>query len=149
MMNQKNIGSIESAKIFFMVDDDVDDHEFFLEALNEIDPSLKCITAINADEAFRKLKEWKGAYPDFIVLDLNLPGMSGKKFLIEIKKNKTLCNIPIIIYSTSAEQKIIKELADLGAAHFISKPNKLQLLCDSLRHLLTVDGKKNPSDDEL
>jgi len=142
MLTVINKSPIEQAKIFFMVDDDIDDHEFFMEALREIDPSLKCITAINADEAFQKLKDWKGAYPDFIILDLNLPGMSGKKFLIEIKKNTTLCDIPVVIYTTTSEKKIIKEMEALGAVHFISKPNNLSLLRDTLMHLLSVDWVK-------
>ena len=143
MITVKNKSPIEHAKIFFMVDDDVDDHEFFLEALNEIDPSIKCITAINGDEALQKLREWTGSLPDFIILDLNLPGMSGKKCLVEIKKDKTLCDIPVVIYTTTSEKKIIKQMEALGAVHFISKPNNLSLLRDTLRYLLSVDWVKN------
>ncbi len=142
MLTVKNKSPIEQAKLFFMVDDDVDDHEFFLEALNQIDPSIKCITAINGDEALQKLREWTGSLPDFIILDLNLPGMSGKKCLVEIKKNQTFSNIPVVIYSTTSEKKIIKEMEALGAVHFISKPNNLSLLRDTLRHLLSVDWVK-------
>jgi DNA-binding response OmpR family regulator len=135
---------MNKVKIFFLVDDDLDDHEFFKDALKEIDPSIKCITAINADEAFQKLKEWKGAYPDFIILDLNLPRMNGKKCLIEIKKDKAFGKVPVIMYSTTSEKKVIQEMEDLGAAYFISKPNNLSLLCDSLRFLLSVDWPKKP-----
>ncbi len=144
MMIQKNTGKIEQPKIFFMVDDDVDDHEFFIEALKEIDPSIKCITAINGDQALQKLKECIGPLPDFIILDLNLPGMHGKKCLVEIKKDKNLCEIPVVIYSTTSEKKVIEETEALGAAYFISKPSKLSVLCDSIRHLLSVDwARKN------
>jgi CheY-like chemotaxis protein len=135
---------MDKVKIFFIVDDDIDDREFFMEALREIDPSINCIAAINGDEALQKLEGWIGPLPDFIILDLNLPGMHGKKCLVELKKSKTFNGIPVIIYSTTSEKKVIKEMEDLGAAYFISKPNRLPLLCDSLRYLLSVDwAKKN------
>jgi CheY-like chemotaxis protein len=135
---------MNKVKIFFLVDDDVDDHEFFKDALKEVDSTIEFVTAVNGDEALQKLKGWIGPLPDFIILDLNLPGMNGKKCLVEIKKNKSFNGIPVIIYSTTSEKKVIKEMEDLGAAHFISKPNRLSLLCDSLRHLLSVDwAKKN------
>ena len=130
-------------KIFFIVDDDIDDHEFFIKALEEIDSSIQCITAINGVEALQKLQRWIGPLPDFIILDLNLPGMNGKKCLAEIKKDKTLYDIPVVIYTTTSEKKIIKEMEALGAAYFISKPNNLSLLRDTLRHLLSVDWVKN------
>ena len=133
---------MNKVKIFFLVDDDVDDQEFFREALNEINPSIKCLTAINGDEALQKLKEWKGPLPDFIILDLNLPRMNGKKCLVEIKKNNALSEIPVVIYSTTSEKKIIEEMEALGAACFIVNPNRLSLLCDSLRDLLYVNWVK-------
>jgi len=141
MINLKS-EEVNKLKIFFLVDDDVDDQEFFREALNEIEPSIKLFTAFNGDQALQKLKEWEGPLPDFIILDLNLPRMNGKKCLAEIKKNIALCEIPVVIYSTTSEKKIIAETEALGAACFIVKPNRLSLLCDSLRDLLSVDWVK-------
>jgi len=143
MLTVINKSPIEQAKIFFMVDDDIDDHEFFIKALEEIDPSIQCITSINGDEALQKLQRWIGPLPDFIILDLNLPRMNGKKCLAEFKKNKAFSIIPVIIYTTTSEQNVMEEMEALGAAYFISKPSKLSVLCDSIRHLLSVDlGKK-------
>ncbi len=134
---------MNKVKTFFLVDDDVDDHEFFKDALKEVDSTIEFVTAVNGDEALQKLKGWIGPLPDYIILDLNLPGMSGKKCLVEIKKNKAFNHIPVVMYSTAAEKKIIAETQALGADYFIVKPNKLSLLCDSLRYLLSVDWVKN------
>ena len=91
---------MNKVKIFFLVDDDVDDHEFFKDALKEVDSTIEFVTAVNGDEALQKLKGWIGPLPDYIILDLNLPGMSGKKCLVEIKKNKAFNHIPVVMYST-------------------------------------------------
>lgn len=124
-------------KVIFLVDDDKDDLDFFIEALKEIDDSIICIRASNGEEALKKLKEWVVPFPNFIFLDLNLPRINGKKCLIEIKKQKKFDQIPVIIYSTSSEKRIMEEMSDLGAAYFIVKPNNLSELCDSLRYVVT------------
>lgn len=129
-------------KIIFLVDDDTDDLEFFSEALKEIDPSIKCITSSNGESALIKLKEWTAPFPDFIFLDLNLPRLDGKKCLIEIKKNEAIRHIPVVIYSTSSEQRVVEQTLALGAAHFLSKPSRLSELCDAIKYILTADLTK-------
>ncbi len=72
-----------------------------------------------------------------IFLDLNMPVMSGQQFLIEIKKNSQLQNIPIIIFSTSSHIETIRLMKELGAHDFITKPNKYDKLIDVLKNTLS------------
>jgi CheY-like chemotaxis protein len=123
MMNfsEKNEMEPMTYKNFLQVDDDSDDCELFMEALFAV--SNSSYTAINDPvEAYNKLlmKEIK---PDVIFLDLNMPVMSGLEFLTEIKKQKALQAIPIIIFSTSQLEEIKREARQLGACDYISKPN--------------------------
>ncbi len=108
-----------------IVDDDPDDLWLFCEALHEIDPSYRCLTALNGIEALQLLENLVVA-PDFIFMDLNLPFMSGRECLIDLKKNPRLANIPVIIYSTSKLKTDIDEVYKLGAVHFLTKPNSFQ-----------------------
>ncbi|KAF2516722.1 response regulator [Flavobacterium foetidum] len=103
------------------IDDDFDDCELFMEALEEV--STASYTSIcNPVEALRQLIE-KEIHPDVIFLDLNMPIMSGLEFLTEIKKEENLKEIPVIIFSTSQLDDIIREAKSYGAHEFISKPN--------------------------
>lgn len=103
------------------IDDDSDDCELFMDALEAV--SAATYTAIcDPVEALRKLIE-KEITPDVIFLDLNMPIMSGLEFLTEIKKKEDLKEIPIIIFSTSQLDDIIREAKAHGADDFISKPN--------------------------
>ncbi|HJY12604.1 MAG TPA: response regulator [Flavobacterium sp.] len=103
------------------IDDDSDDCELFMEALEAV--SAATYTAIyDPVEALRKLME-KEIFPDVIFLDLNMPLMSGLEFLTEIKKQEVLKEIPVIIFSTSQLDDIIREAIAHGAHDFISKPN--------------------------
>lgn len=125
----------------FLADDDLDDQDFFKHALKQIDESIVCVTASNGEEAIKKLKTIT-QLPDYIFLDLNMPRMSGLKCLIEIKKINSLKNIPVIIYSTSSEERDINEAKKLGADYFVTKPFDFKELCDTLKHVISGEWKK-------
>src|SRR6266487_683666 len=97
------------AALFLLADDDADDQQLFKEALNEIDKSIRCLTASSGEEALNKLKTDLKQLPDYIFLDLNMPRMNGLECLVEIKKTNTLKHIPVIIYSTSSAEKDVEE----------------------------------------
>lgn len=121
-----------------MIDDDPDDREIFALALEEIDQDYKCITASNGMDALKKLAD-PDFVPNLIFLDLNMPIMSGKQCLHEIKKITRLSEIPVIIYSTSSYAQDIEETKQLGASHFLIKPSSIRILTSCLNELINTD----------
>ena len=105
-----------------LVDDDEDDRKLFLEAVGEVDKEIKCIAAVDGQEALQYLSDAANPAPDFIFLDLRMPGLSGQQCLEEIKKDMRLESIPVIVYTTSRDVRESEALKKLGAAHFMSKP---------------------------
>jgi CheY-like chemotaxis protein len=124
-------------KIFLIVDDDADDVELFCEAVNEIEPDAECITAANGEDALKKLLNIKHL-PDFIFLDLNMPRMDGRQCLDELRKDKRLKKIPVIIYSTSSTQRDTDETSKLGATYFLTKPTSFQKLKSEIIHVMQM-----------
>jgi DNA-binding NtrC family response regulator len=108
---------------FFIVDDDIDDRNLFIEAVKEVDAGIKCIAVNNGEQALALLTNPQTSLPDFIFLDLRMPRIDGKRCLFEIKKNERLKHIPVVIFTTSRDVEESKELREMGAFHFISKPN--------------------------
>ena len=104
-----------------LIDDDEDDQEIFLAAVEEISTSATCIAYNNARTALQKLENGELSV-DIIFLDLNMPIMNGKQFLIAFMKNDSLKKIPVIVLSTSSQQQAIHEAKSLGATDFITKP---------------------------
>jgi CheY-like chemotaxis protein len=123
------------SKRFLLIDDDQDDHEILIAALQEIDHSIVCHTALNGEDGLHKLDS-QTYRPDLIFLDLNMPGMTGYQVLKEIKNSVRLKNIPVVIFSTSANPKDVKETKSLGAFTFITKPSQYADLRDILKTLL-------------
>ncbi len=60
--------------------------------------------------------------PDIILLDLSLPGLSGFEVLTEIRKNKKLADIPVLIMSGSQKDQDLKSAYEHQANFYIVKP---------------------------
>lgn len=113
---------MEKSIRILLVDDDEDDRKLFIEAVNQFDETISCIGASNGQEALLYLKNEANPIPNFIFLDLRMPGLSGQKCLVEIKKDPRLVLVPVIIYTTSTDVKESIKLKKMGAVHFMSKP---------------------------
>ena len=119
-----------------IVDDDEDDREFFIEVIQNIDDKMVCITAENGQEAIDKLTNGRHR-PDVIFLDLNMPLMNGRQFLMEIKKHAQLAHIPVVILTTSSDLHTKVETKRLGALDFITKPDRITAWETTLREFLS------------
>jgi DNA-binding NtrC family response regulator len=106
-----------------IIDDDADDRMLFIEAVKEVDEHFECITANDGQQALDLLTNDVLSLPDLIFLDISMPRLNGKKCLAELKKSERLKDIPVIIYTTSKNVEESRELKEMGAYHFISKPS--------------------------
>ena len=127
---------MEGKKTFLIVDDDSDDYDLFCEAVSDIDSEARCFTAINGEDALKKLGKMAPQLPDFIFLDLNMPRMDGRECLLELKKDIKLRNIPVIIFTTSSAQKDIDDTMATGATYFLTKPSDFQSLRNTIQFVM-------------
>ena len=74
-------------KTVLLVDDDIEEHEIFKLALSKFNEDIQFVSALNGIYALNILKQ---ASPDWIFLDINMPGMNGIDTLYEIKKLESL-----------------------------------------------------------
>lgn len=147
MLNQ-DIYTDNEKKNILLADDDGDDSLLFFNALEEINLSTNFISVQDGEQLMKYLEN-ADILPDIIYLDMNMPRKNGAVCLVEIKSDKRLKDIPVIIISTSLEPGLIEYLFMNGAHYFIRKPNafsKLKfLLYNSIvllsQHLLKPDYK--------
>lgn len=60
--------------------------------------------------------------PALILLDLNMPGIDGKKVLATVKQDPLLRKIPVVILTTSSDERDVTQCYELGASTYIQKP---------------------------
>ena len=108
----------------FFVEDDEDFSIIMKMAVEAINNELKIdivsdgITALKNLQAMADTKQ----RPKIILLDLNLPGLSGIEILRKIKDIPFMNNVTVIIFSTSKNQKDVELARQFGADAYIRKP---------------------------
>lgn len=120
--------------VVLCIDDDPDDTDFFGEALKLVNPEAQCFTANDGLTALKLLRS--GPAPDIIFLDINMPRMSGRELLVQIKKNYKWSQIPIIIYSTAIVPRDEDDYKKLGAHDVVKKHAQFDDLCNALKVIL-------------
>ena len=112
-----------------LIEDNPADVRLAQEALREASIPIHLVTAEDGLEAMallRKEGEFADAIrPDMILLDLNLPKMDGHKVLAEVKFDKNLRSIPVVVLTTSSDPLDILNAYDLGASFYVTKPADL------------------------
>ena len=105
-------------KTILVVDDEPDVREYLKTVLE--DAEFKVVTAADGVEALEMIRREK---PDFISLDLIMPRKSGHKLLYELKKDKDLSRIPVLIVTAHARDELGKDsLEDLLSNRVMSGP---------------------------
>lgn len=91
--------------------------------------------ARNGEEALQKLGS-DDALPDIILLDLNMPRMSGIEFLKILKSHDTLKYLPTVILTTSENRADLLECYKIGIAGYVIKPLKYEEYQSKLQKVL-------------
>ena len=105
-------------KTILVVDDEPNIRDYLSMVLE--DAGFQVITAEDGEQALKQIKAKK---PDFISLDLIMPRKSGHKLLYELKKDKQLSRIPVLIVTAHAKDDLGKDdLDDLLDNRIMSGP---------------------------
>lgn len=97
-----------------------DDDELFLHIVENIiqKEGFSVITARSGSEALRAAKETQ---PDLIILDSNMPSMSGEEVCRQLKNDDLLKSIPVIIFSGLEDESSLKRFVNSGCDDYIPK----------------------------
>lgn len=113
-----------------LVEDNPGDVRLTMEALKEGKVMNKLTVAKDGIEALACLRR-QGKFadavrPDLILLDLNLPKRDGREVLADIKADENLKRIPVVVLTTSQDERDVLKSYDLYANCYITKPVDLE-----------------------
>jgi CheY-like chemotaxis protein len=131
-------------KHVFLADDDEDDRMLFQEVIKEL-PYVVHLTIAEDGEQTLKILNQLTSPPELLFLDLNMPLKNGLECLQEIKQNKILKSLPVIIFSTSSYPSVINQTYEAGAHLYVRKPNDFLNFKKTIHHILSVNWKDNLS----
>lgn len=119
-----------------LVEDDQVDAMTVKRALADINVTNKLDITENGEAALEFLRNPANQQPGLILLDLNMPRMGGLEFLRIIKQDDAFRRIPIVVLTTSSEERDRVEAYGLGIAGYIIKPVDYMRFVDTVR---TID----------
>jgi CheY-like chemotaxis protein len=138
-----------------LTDDDIDDRFFFEKALKEIPIASNLISVSNGEELMGYLARNTDNLPDVLFLDLSMPRKTGYECLIEIKEDRKLKKLPVVMFSTSfthgvgLEDSLKNTLFKMGAQDYIRKPGDFEKLKQVIHQaLIRVIEKDSLTDKE-
>lgn len=137
------MSKLEKSQVILVVEDSDDDYEMMVDAFAEHgnikNPVLRCEDGAQAlaylfrEPPYDKDDQW--SLPGIVLLDLNLPGVDGRRVLSRIKNDAGLRKIPVVILTTSGDSKDVEDCYALGANTYIQKPVDLDKFLGAIQRL--------------
>jgi len=110
-----------------LVEDNPADVRLVLEALKTSQLLCQVTVVENGEKALtllrREAEDTGAPRPNLLLLDLNLPQMNGHTVLAILKADPMLYSLPVLVLTTSRSSEDEKQAYQLGAAHFLVKPD--------------------------
>lgn len=129
---------VRDSQTLLLVEDSEDDYEATTRAFEKASLRNPVHWSRSGSEALDYLRQSCSDHrtmPGLILLDLNMPGLDGRKTLQLIKQDNTLKRIPVIILTTSADERDINACYEMGANTYVQKPVSFQGLIEAIRRL--------------
>jgi len=132
-----------------LADDDIDDCNFFKDALDELELSAHFTMVHDGDQLMNYLSENADNLPHILFLDINMPRKNGIECLAEIKHHQKFKNLSVVMFSTSNSWDTINTLFKSGSNVYIHKPSDFTQLKEVIIHALPIAIEKVSSGQPL
>lgn len=134
-MNTTHALKLPESQPILIVEDSPDDFEATKRAFAKANLRNRIERAESGEDALKYLRLDTNAKPGIILLDLNMPGLDGRKTLEIIKQTTELKTIPVIILTTSNDERDVQACYELGANTYIQKPVDFDGLIAAIKRL--------------
>jgi two-component system response regulator len=132
-----------------LVEDNADDEQLTLRAMRQSEiPNIIRVARDGAEALDRLFGDESGRLPDLVLLDLKLPKVNGLEVLQRIRSEPKTRTLPVVVLTSSDEERDIVESYNLGANSYIRKPVDFDQFIDAVRQLglywLSMNRTKRP-----
>jgi two-component system response regulator len=137
-------------KTILLVEDNSDDEQLTLRAMRQSEvPNIIRVARDGAEALDHLYGPSATRLPDLVLLDLKLPKVSGLEVLQRIRNEDKTRSLPVVVLTSSDEERDIVESYNIGANSYIRKPVDFDEFIDAVRQLgvywLTLNKTKRSS----
>lgn len=124
---------MRSSKPILLIEDDNVDVMTVERVFRDLKIANQLVSTSNGEQALEYLRTNGNKKPCVILLDLNMPKMNGTEFLKIIKTDEALQKIPVVVLTTSSQQRDVVESFKLGAAGYMVKSVDYEKFVETIR----------------
>ena len=125
-----------SERVVLYADDDADDRMLLSQTFQIVAPDVVFDEVADGHQVFNYLEARKENLPCLLILDLNMPGLNGKEIVRRLKLDDDYQNLPVVVFTTSANPADRDECAGYGV-DLVTKPIDLGDFERTASHLLS------------
>lgn len=123
-------------KTILLVEDSADDEQLTLRAMRQSEvPNIIRVARDGAEAIEHLFGATSRRLPDLILLDLKLPKVNGLEVLQKIRQEPSTRALPVVVLTSSDEERDIVESYNLGANSYIRKPVDFDEFIDAIKQL--------------
>lgn len=132
--------------IILIAEDDADDRFFLQQAFEDLGFKGTMDFAFNGKEVLTYLENIKNTahLPHLIIMDLNMPLLSGNQTLVELKRNRRYNDILIVVFSSSMNENEKLACLELGAYAYFVKPDNTERLQQIVQEFIDISQTPPP-----
>ena len=134
-MNDEN----ERAVNVLLVEDSDDEALLTRKGLERSGLPVRVLRVSGGEECLRCLRrqgEFAGGdAPDLVLLDLNMPGMTGREVMAEIVSDETIRHMPVVVLTTSDAESDVRTMYRLRCSSYVTKPVDYDEFCELIEEV--------------
>jgi two-component system, response regulator len=123
-----------SLRSIVLIEDNPDDERLTIRALRRGKIVNEILVARNGEEALTLVFSLE-SLPSVVLLDLKLPKIDGLEVLRQIRANERTHLLPVVVLTSSSEDRDIIESYSLGASSYVQKPVEIEVFTEAVRQL--------------
>lgn len=121
--------------VVLYADDDADDRMLLADSFGNVAPEVKLEAVSDGYKALNFLETCGSELPRLLILDMNMPGLSGKEVLKQMRHERRFDTVPVVIFTTSSSPADKDEMSKYGV-DMLTKPTSLAEFETTVNQLL-------------
>lgn len=120
-----------------LVDDNPTDRILAIEAFADYEPTVELTVCSSGGEALEYMHQHEGRLPDVLLLDINMPIMTGLELLKHMKQEPLLAHIPVVMLTTSGAIDDVRQAYRLQASSYLVKASSFSNFLAQIESFIT------------
>jgi CheY-like chemotaxis protein len=135
--------AIKPRATILLIEDNLADQEMTRRALARVDASIQLVIVDDGEQALDYLlrrdiycRAEDSPRPDLVLLDLNLPKLSGKDLIARIRGHEQIRHVPLLVLTTSQADEDVLESYRLGCNSYLVKPSRFDQFVSAIERVM-------------